>query len=42
MHEADGLRVWDGDGTVPLIDMLVAGQSSVLASLLNRLWIEPR
>ena len=30
LHEADGLRVWDGDGAVRLIDGLVVGQTSAL------------
>ncbi len=30
LHEADGLRVWDGDGAVRLLDALVIGQTSAL------------
>lgn len=30
LHEADGLRVWDGDGAVRLIDVSVFGQTSAL------------
>jgi streptomycin 6-kinase len=30
MHEADGLRVWDGNGTVRLIDSVVAGRTTAL------------
>lgn len=30
LHEADGLRAWDGDGAVRLIDALVVGQTSAL------------
>lgn len=29
-HEADGLRVWDGDGAVRLLDALVLGETSAL------------
>ncbi len=30
LHEADGLRVWNGDGAVRLFDALLAGQTSAL------------
>jgi streptomycin 6-kinase len=30
LHEADGLRAWDGRGTVRLIDSLVAGSTTAL------------
>jgi streptomycin 6-kinase len=65
LHEADGLRAWDGGGAVRLIDSLVDGETSallleacepgtalsqvlppreqdvVVATLIQRLWIEP-
>jgi streptomycin 6-kinase len=30
LHEADGLRVWNGDGTVRVFDALLAGETSAL------------
>jgi len=30
LHEADGLRAWDGNGTVRLIDSVVAGRTTAL------------
>ncbi|MBA3618264.1 MAG: aminoglycoside phosphotransferase family protein [Actinomycetota bacterium] len=30
LHEADGLRAWDGDGTVQLLDALVIDETSAL------------
>jgi streptomycin 6-kinase len=30
LHEADGLRVWDGDGAVRCFDALMAGETSAL------------
>src|SRR5215468_7599260 len=30
LHEADGLRIWAGDGTVRLLESLVTGQTSAL------------
>jgi streptomycin 6-kinase len=30
LHEADGLRAWQGDGTVRLLDALVIGETSAL------------